>query len=304
MSCRRLARTGVRGHCPRNGSRTGPPRHGPWRCLARPSRDHLPGRCALRNKADSTRGDRHHPNRMNLTSALAATGGYRVGPFCSALWRPRDGSVRWRLDTVAVVTPSRRRTTFLAMSSARGSSRRTKLALAARMMPFSSKVSASGSSSAGSSCLLERGDDELADQRGEAALERGDLFLDRSRTGAHLQDGAGEEAAARERAPHEMVEERVADRDELRESRRRGERRFDDLGLEDPPGFVDGGELELLLRAEVGVDAALAHVEPRGEVADREAFEAVDRGERHRLAHDRLAGALAVGTLLPWIRAC
>ena len=69
--------------------------------------------------------------------------------------------------------------------------------------------------------LFERGDDELADQRREPALERGDPFLDRSGARAHLEDGAGEEAAAGERAPREVVEERVAHRDELRESRRR-----------------------------------------------------------------------------------
>ena len=125
-------------------------------------------------------------------------------------------------------------------------------------------------------------------------------FFDRSGAGAHLQDGAGEEAAAGERAPREVVEERVAHGDELRESRCGGERGFDDLGVEDPSGFVDGGELQLLLRAEVGVDAALAHVERAGEVADREAFESVDGRERHRLAHDRFAGAFSVGSLLSW----
>ena len=138
----------------------------------------------------------------------------------------------------------------------------------------------------------------------EPALKRGDLFFDRSGAGAHLQDGAGEEAAAGERAPHEVVEERVAQRDELGESRRGGECGFDDLGLEDPSGFVDGGELEILLRAEVGVDAALAHVERAGEVADREPFEAVEGRERHGLAHDRFAGALPVGALAFVGRAC
>ena len=55
-------------------------------------------------------------------------------------------------------------------------------------------------------------------------LERGDLLLDRSRPGAHLEGGPGEEAAARKRAPHEVIEEGVAHGDELRESwrRRRG----------------------------------------------------------------------------------
>ena len=63
--------------------------------------------------------------------------------------------------------------------------------------------------------LVERGDDELADQRREAALKRGDLFLDRSRAGPHLQDGAGEEAAAGKRAARKVVEEGVAHGDEL-----------------------------------------------------------------------------------------
>ena len=61
-----------------------------------------------------------------------------------------------------------------------------------------------------------------------------------------------------------------------------------------------GGQLEVLLRAEVGVDAALAHVERAGEVADREALEAVDGGERHGFAHDRFASAFAVGARLSW----
>ena len=169
--------------------------------------------------------------------------------------------------------------------------------LAARMMPFSSKVSASGSSSAGSSCRSSAVTTNWRISAVNPPWNAAISFLDRSRTGAHLQDGAGEEAAARERAPHEVVEERVAHGDELRESRRGGERRFDDLGVEDPSRFVDGRELELLLRAEVGVDAALAHVERAGEVADREALEPVDGRERHGLAHDRLAGAFAVGSL-------
>ena len=196
--------------------------------------------------------------------------------------------------------PSRRRTTLLAISSVAGSSRRTKLLLAARMMPFSSKVSASGSSSAGSSCCSSAVTTNWRISAVSPALKRGDLFLDRSRAGAHLQDRPGEEAAAWERAPQEVVEEGVAHRDELSDSRRGGEGRFDDLGLEDPSRFVDGGELELLFRAEVGVDAALAHVERAGEVADREALESVDGGERHGLTHDRFAGAFAVSALLSW----
>ena len=67
---------------------------------------------------------------------------------------------------------------------------------------------------------------------------------------------------------------------------------------EDLPGFAHGRQLKFLLRAEVGVDAALAHVERAGEVTDRETFQPVDRRQRHRLAHDRGSGPLAVGSLL------
>ena len=82
--------------------------------------------------------------------------------------------------------------------------------------------------------LFERGDDELADHCREPALERGDPFLDRPGAGAHLEDRAGEEAATGKGAAREVVEERVAHGDELREPGGGGERRFDDLGLEDP----------------------------------------------------------------------
>src|SRR5215213_1187021 len=43
--------------------------------------------------------------------------------------------------------------------------------------------------------LLDRDDDELADQTRQPALERGDPLFDRPWTGAHLQGGTGEEAA-------------------------------------------------------------------------------------------------------------
>ena len=166
------------------------------------------------------------------------------------------------------------------------------------MMPLSSKVSASGSSSAGEFVVFERGDDELTDEAGEVALERRDLFFDWAGAGAHLQGRAGEEAAAGERSPLKMIEERVAERDELSDARCGGEGGFDHLGLEDAPGFVDGRELQFLFGTEVGVHAALAHVEGAGEVTDREALESVDCRERYRLAHDRGAGPFAIRSFL------
>ena len=49
-----------------------------------------------------------------------------------------------------------------------------------------------------------------------------------------------------------------------------GERRLDDLTFEDHPRRVDDVELKLLFRAEVGVQAALAHADVVGETAEAE----------------------------------
>ena len=113
----------------------------------------------------------------------------------------------------------------------------------------------------------------------EPALEGGDALLDRSRPGPHLEGGTGEEAATRERPPQEVVEVGVAQGDELRQPWWRGERRADHLGVEDPLGLLHRGQLEVLLGVEVGVDAALAHLEGGGEVADRQTLQTVDGGQ-------------------------
>ena len=54
-------------------------------------------------------------------------------------------------------------------------------------------------------------------------------------------------------------------------------------------GGLDGRELELLLGPEVGEQAALAHPDRVCESADREAVDALDRGQSRCLAEDRLA---------------
>src|SRR3954452_8310884 len=139
---------------------------------------------------------------------------------------------------------------------------------------------------------------ELSDHRCETGLKSRDFLFDGARAAAHLQDRAREEATTGKRATGEVVEEGVAHRNELPEPRWCGERWFDDLGLEDTGGFVDGGQLEVLLGAEVGIDAALAHVQGTGEVADRETFENLDRGESLGFADDGLPCSYAVGALL------
>ena len=99
-----------------------------------------------------------------------------------------------------------------------------------------------------------------------------------------------------------MIEERVANRDELTDTGRGSECRIDHLDLKDPRCFLHGRELELLFRAEVRVDAALAHLDRVGELADREPFETLDSRERNRFADDRSPGTDAIGSRFSRLR--
>ena len=73
-----------------------------------------------------------------------------------------------------------------------------------------------------------------------------------------------------------------------------GRRRLDHLLGEQRTGRLDGGQLELLLGAEVREEAALAHPDRLGKPADREAAEPLDRRELRRLTQNRVAAAPAV----------
>ena len=98
------------------------------------------------------------------------------------------------------------RTPRRATPSIAGSLLITKLALAARMMPFNSNTSRVMSSPSGSppnSCAFNA---KLEDQADERQLERPDPLLHRPAC-AHLEHRPGEEAAARERLSLQMIEE-------------------------------------------------------------------------------------------------
>ena len=86
--------------------------------------------------------------------SLSVTNGRQLSGRVFALSSASRSSCRCSLcdGAVVVVIPSRRRTRLLGISSAPASPRSTKLVLAARMMPLSSNVRASGSSSSGSWC--------------------------------------------------------------------------------------------------------------------------------------------------------
>jgi hypothetical protein len=71
------------------------------------------------------------------------------------------------------------------------------------------------------------------------------------------------------------------------------ERRCDHHRDEAVGGGGDRGQLQVELRAEVGEEAALAHPQIGGEAADRQALEALDRGEVDGATQDRGAGPLS-----------
>ena len=107
--------------------------------------------------------------------------------------------------------------------------------------------------------------------------------------GVDLGCDGGEEAAAGKHAALEVGEERLAERAEASDPGRPVERGIDDFGVEDRVGRLDRRELQLLLRPEVGEEAALAHPDRVGESPEREAFDALDRRQSRRRAEDRLA---------------
>ncbi len=67
------------------------------------------------------------------------------------------------------------------------------------------------------------------------------------------------------------------------------------LLVEDVGGVGDGGQLQLLLGAKVGIETALAHPGVLGEIPDREAVEPVHCRQSGGRVENRLAAAVAVG---------
>src|SRR5438067_12216017 len=116
-----------------------------------------------------------------------------------------------------------------------------------------------------------------------------------SRMRVELRRDRGEEAAAREDTALDVREEGIAERPQTLERICDVGRRLEDLGVEDLLRGVDGRELKLFLGAEVCVEAALAHPDVGGEVADRDALETVDRGEVRCGSKDRLTAPFPVG---------
>jgi hypothetical protein len=91
-----------------------------------------------------------------------------------------------------------------------------------------------------------------------------------------------------------VAEERLEQRSEALQAVGCVRRRLDDHLVEDRGRPLHGRELQLLLRAEVREQPALAHADALGEPREREPVEAFDRREARRLVEDRLTGADAV----------
>ena len=118
------------------------------------------------------------------------------------------------------------------------------------------------------------------------------------RAGAVVElEGRGrEEAAAREDLALGVVDHVVAERPDAREATGRAPRRLDHLADEELRCVIHGRELELLLGAEVGEEAALAHAGRLGEPADRQRLETFLGRERRGRLQDRVARPLALGS--------
>ena len=142
---------------------------------------------------------------------------------------------------------------------------------------------------------LLRATDLRAEVVHELGVHRAEVISDRPGLGVELDRRGDEEAATGEHAPLEVSEEGVAERVDPSQSLGRLERSFRHLAVVDLAGGLDRGVLQLLLRAKVREDAALAHADVLGEPADGETLQALDRRELGRRGEDRRAAALAVG---------
>ena len=110
----------------------------------------------------------------------------------------------------------------------------------------------------------------------------------------HLRGDGGEEATAGEDAVLHVPQKSLAQLAQPLDPRGSGRCGLDHLLGEQRTGRLDGGQLELLLGAEVREEAALAHPDRLGQAADREAAEALDRRELRGFTEDRVTAAAAV----------
>ena len=110
----------------------------------------------------------------------------------------------------------------------------------------------------------------------------------------HLGCYGREKTAAGEDPGFDMSKKALRELPEPIEPGGGGRRGLDHLLPEEDARRLDRRELELLLGAEMGEEAALAHADRLGQAADREPADALDGGELCSLAENRVPAALAV----------
>src|SRR5919199_122235 len=139
-----------------------------------------------------------------------------------------------------------------------------------------------------------------APERGEPLLhDFRDAVAHGARAAVKLRGGGGEKAASAEHPAAHVHEPDVAQLPQAREPPPCAEGRADDLAYEDFARGLDGGELQVLLGAEVGEEPALTHPHLGRQPADGQTFQALRRSYVDRRLQDALARALPVRPARP-----
>lgn len=134
-------------------------------------------------------------------------------------------------------------------------------------------------------------------------LQRRDGVSDDPWSCIELSHGRGEEAPAGEDPSLHEGNVPITESVERRDPRLVGQARHDHLVDVDLACMLDGSELQLLFRAEMGEQATLAHGEVGGEPAQRQPLETLDARDRRCNLQDALLGGISARGLR-WHRAC
>ena len=164
------------------------------------------------------------------------------------------------------------------------------------MKAWSSNAICAGSAAGSSSPAACAAADLRGEQLQPVLAEGHRGVADGARMGVELADGGDEEAPAGEDALLDVVEEPLDVGPQAGHAGGGRTRGLDHQLLEDRARGIDRGQLQLLLGAEVREEPALAHADRVGQAREREPVEPVHGRQAGRLAQDRRAAALAVGS--------
>ena len=127
-------------------------------------------------------------------------------------------------------------------------------------------------------------------------LNASDFVVDTTWSAAEFGSGSDEEASSWEHSSLDVGKEALAQRNEALPSWSGGlECRGHDFDHEAVARGVDCGELQILLRAKQGVDAALCHSSGVSQLADGETIETLDGRELCRALDDTGTSLVARG---------